>query len=79
MPPALDITTLDAYKSTLENGSAHYRRRIGGYVEQFLQRREVHLVEVLFPYGGCTIRVFARLWKEDDDTFHALSAIFGLM
>lgn len=79
IPPALDVTTLDAYRSTFNDGLAHYRRRIEDYTKQFLQRRQIHLVEVLFPYGGCTIRVFAWLWTNGDNSLHTLSAIFGLL
>ncbi|KAJ2911581.1 hypothetical protein MD484_g8833, partial [Candolleomyces efflorescens] len=58
---------------------AHYKERVEGDIQQFIERPEIHLVEALFPYGGCTIRVFARLCKEDDNTFVALGAIFGLI
>ncbi|RXW14137.1 hypothetical protein EST38_g11721 [Candolleomyces aberdarensis] len=78
IPPALNVTKIASYKSALDGGLAYGRRTVG-FMRQFLQRREIHLAEVLFPYGGCTIRVFARLWKDDDNIFHTLSAIFGLI
>ncbi|RXW15699.1 hypothetical protein EST38_g10155 [Candolleomyces aberdarensis] len=39
----------------------------------------LYLVDFLFPYGACTIRIFARLWRDRNGAFYALSSIFTIL